>query len=57
MPVPMAALRLRSSSDTLLPSQCKFIFSVSRCPWFQIDGKSVVPMRSSFASFSGGKLK
>src|ERR1041384_2312170 len=46
IPAPMAALRLRSSKETLLPSQWRFIFSASRWPWFQIDGKSVVPMRS-----------
>ena len=48
-PAPMAALLFRSSTESLLPSQCSHIRA--RIRWFQSDGRSTVPTTSSMGSF------
>ena len=40
-PAPIAALLFRSSTESLLPSQCSHI--PCRMRWFQSDGRSTVP--------------
>src|SRR5262249_55212581 len=55
VPVPNAALLLRSSTSELLPSQWRF--NPWRGFWFQIDGKSAGADSSFAGSTSIGKLK
>ena len=55
VPVPKAALLLRSSTSALLPSQCRLI--PCRGFWFQIDGKSAGADSSFAGRLSIGKLK
>ena len=53
-PVPKAALRLRSSTETLLPSQCRCIPLRLCCS--QTEGKSEAPAISREGRVSSGKL-
>ena len=48
-PAPIAALLFRSSTESLLPSQCSH--NPWRTRWFQRDGRSAVPTVVSEAKF------
>src|SRR5258705_10155150 len=53
-PVPKDALRLRSSTEVLLPSQWSCM--PRRGAWFQTDGKSQAPIHSLWGTLSIGKF-